>query len=309
MIVLKNIKKQFNQKQVLQDISFHIAPKESVGIIGLNGAGKTTLLNIISGILKPDAGFIRVNLAENVMENHKVLKKFSYISGTKSQLWPDLKIRESYDNCAKMYGVEKKVYEERLAALSEIFQLEDLLHKQPVALSLGQRMRCEIVYGLLFEPQILMLDEAMIGLDVAVKHQIIKYFEQLKQEKKTTILYTSHNFSEIEKLCDRIILLDEGKILFDGSVERMMEQVAPLYRMQLKLEGGVPDFEDLPLEKYLVDQENIQIWYDKQKIETTQIIQHILKKSKIIDVQLYEPDLEGTIKKILHTSDIDKYVL
>lgn len=301
MIVLKNIDKQFQQKQVLQDISFHIAPNESVGIIGLNGAGKTTLLNIISGILKPDAGFIRVNLAENVMENHKVLKGFSYISGTKSQLWTDLKIKESYDNCAKMYGLEKIEYKERLAILSEIFELDDLLHKQPIALSLGERMRCEIVYGLLSKPKILMLDEAMIGLDVSVKHKIMKYLESLKQEKKTTILYTSHNLLEIEKLCGRVILLDKGKILFDGSVERMMEQVAPLYRIQLKVEGEFPDFEDIPLEKYVVDKEEIQIWYDKQKIETTQIIQHILKKTKIRDVQLYEPDLEGTIKKILNT--------
>ena len=303
MIVLKNICKQFNEKQVLEDISFHISPNESVGIIGLNGAGKTTLLNIISGILKYDSGFLRVNLAEHVMGNHKVLKEFSYISGTKSQLWKDLKIGESYDNCAKMYGLEKKVYKERLEFLSEIFEVDDLLHKLPVSLSLGERMRCEIVYGLLSGPKILMMDEAMIGLDISVKHKIMKYLEELKQEKKTTILYTSHNLMEMEKLCERIILLDKGKVLFDGTIECMMEQVAPLYRMQLRIEGKLPDFEDIPLEKYVVKKDEIQILYDKQKIETTQIIQHVLEKTKIKDVQLYEPDLESTIKKILSNSD------
>ena len=198
-----------------------------------------------------------------------------------------------------MYGLEKKVYKERLEFLSEIFEVDDLLHKLPVSLSLGERMRCEIVYGLLPGPKILMMDEAMIGLDVSVKHKIMKYLEELKQEKKTTILYTSHNLMEMEKLCERVILLDKGKVLFDGSIKRMMELVAPLYRMQLKIEGELPDFEDIPLEKYVVEKDEIQILYDKQKIETTQVIQHVLEKTKIKDVQLYEPDLESTIKKIL----------
>lgn len=300
MIVLKNICKQLGEKQVLQDISFHISPNESVGIIGLNGAGKTTLLNIISGMLKPDSGFIRVNLTENVMENHKVLKEFSYVSGTKSQLWADLKVGESYDNCAKMYGLDKGRYKERLLKLCEIFEIEDLLQKMPVALSLGQKMRCEIVYGLLSAPKILLLDEAMVGIDISAKHKILTYFEHLRQEKKTTILHTSHNLLEVEKLCDRVILIDKGRILFDGSIQRLMQQAAPLYRMELVTEGSLPDFEDVPIEKFRVEKGGIEILYDKQKIETSQIMQHILTKSTIRDVRLYEPDLESTIKKILN---------
>ena len=301
MIVLKDICKDFDNKKVLNNISFHIAPAEAVGIIGLNGAGKTTLLNVISGILKPDSGFIRINGSESPLEHYNLLRKLTYVSGTKSQLWEDMKIKDSFDNCITMYHLDKQNAKLKREQLSGIFEIEPFLNSVPKSLSLGERMRCEIVYGLLSKPKILMLDEAMIGLDVSVKHKIMKYLESLKQEKKTTILYTSHNLLEIEKLCGRVILLDKGKILFDGSVERMMEQVAPLYRIQLKVEGEFPDFEDIPLEKYVVDKEEIQIWYDKQKIETTQIIQHILKKTKIKDVQLYEPDLEGTIKKILNT--------
>ena len=159
-------------------------------------------------------------------------------------------------------------------------------------------MRCELVYGLLAEPKILMLDEAMIGLDVSVKYKIMEYFQEYRKKRQSTILFTSHNLMEVENLCDRIILLDKGTVILDGSVERIMKELAPLYRMKMKTEGVLPDFDDLPLEKIRILQDGIEVIYDQQKIKTEQILEQVVKKTPVEEVKLYEPDLEGTIKKI-----------
>lgn len=309
MIVLKDICKKFGSKKVLDNISFHIAPKETVGIIGLNGAGKTTLLNIMSGILKPDSGFIRINGAESLLEHYNALRKLTYVSGTKSQLWEDMKVKDSFDNCITMYHLDKQGAKSKLEQLIKLFEIESFLTSVPKSLSLGERMRCELVYALLTEPEILMLDEAMIGLDVSIKHKIMEYFEEYKKTRKTTMLVTSHNLLEVESLCDRIILLDRGEIVFDGSIDRIMKEYSPLYHMEVKIQGQLPDFEDLPLEKYYLKNDVLDIVFDKKKIETAAIIEHIMKKCSIEDVQLHEPDLEGTIKKLVTIQDQDNTIL
>ena len=303
MIVLKDISKKLQDKMVLQDISFHIAPNESVGIIGLNGAGKTTLLNVMAGLLKPDGGFIRVGGKEHVLGNEQVLRDIAYVSGAKSQLWEDIRVKDSFAYCIKMYQIQKVVAQKRLKELEEIFKIQELLDSVPRSLSLGERMRCELVYALLAEPKLLLLDEVMIGLDVSIKYKIMQYFERIRQEKKTTIIYTSHNLVEVEKLCDRILLIDKGQIIFDGSIERIMREFSPLYHLEIKIEEKLPDFEDLPLEKISIEKDMLHVVYDKQKIDTAQILRHIMEKSKIEDVHLFEPDLEGTIKKIYERVD------
>ena len=303
MIVLKDVSKQLQGKEILHDISFHIAENEKAGIIGLNGAGKTTLLNVISGMLKPDTGFIRVGGAENVLESDEVRRQFAYVSGTKSQLWEDIKVKDSFEHCMEMYHIAKEEAAKRLEELTDVFEIESVLNKLPGNLSLGERMRCELVYALLIEPKILLLDEAMIGLDVSIKHKIMQYFSKTWKTKKVTIVYTSHNLAEIEKLCDRVLLIDHGKMIFDGSVDRIMREFSPLYHMEIKTGEKIPDFEDMPFEKLCIEKELLHIVYDNQKIDTAQILKHILEKSKVLDVRLFEPDLEGTIKKIYERTE------
>jgi len=298
LIVLKEISKKFGEKQVLDKISCHIAPKETVGIVGLNGAGKTTLLNVIAGIIQPDEGFIRVNGTENVWKESSVLKKFSYISGVKSQLWPDLRVRDSFSHVIKMYQIDSRLAERRMEELDEIFEIKELLEAFLQKLSLGEKMRCELVYGLLHTPEILILDEAMIGLDVSIKFKIMQYFESYGKNKKSTFLVTSNNLMEVEKLCERIILIDSGKIIFDGKKERIMKEFSPSYRMKVKLNDKMPDLEDLPIEKFMLQGDEVEIFYDYKKIETEQILEHILQKTKILEIKLQEPDLETTIQKI-----------
>lgn len=298
MIILKNVCKTLSGREVLKDISFHIAENEAVGIIGLNGAGKTTLLDTIVGMLKPDSGFVRVGGAESVIEEKSALRKSAYVSGTRSQLWNTLKVKDSFDNCIKMYRINRETAGVRLGQLAEIFEIQAFMNRTPGVLSVGERMRCELVYALLTQPKILLLDEVMIGLDLSIKHRIMQYFEQYRKEKRAAIIYTSHNLTEVETLCERVILIDTGRIIFDGKVERIMEMFSPFYRMEVKIADKLPDFEDLPLEKYSVDGDVLTLNYDKQKIETSQILRHLMEKCRFSDIRLFEPNLEETIQKI-----------
>ena len=296
MIVLNDINKKMNGNHVLQDISFHISPGERVGIIGKNGAGKTTLLNIIAGILKADSGFIRVDFVENTLEDYAVLRKISYVSGTRLQLWEDMPIKDSLAHCMRMYRVTGN--SSQWQELIQVFGIEKFLNDVPRNLSVGERMRGELVYGLLSNPRVLLLDEVMMGLDVSAKYKIMQYLETYCREKGCLLLFTSHNLVEVEHLCERILLLDKGTIIFDGSVEKIMREYAPLTRMEIKLEGNVPDFEDLPLQKMKIENNRLHIWYDHTKLETTQILQQVLKQNKAAEIRIYEPNLEETITQI-----------
>ena len=297
LIVIKDICKSYGEKKVLNNISFHIARGERVGVIGLNGAGKTTLLNIISGILQPDSGFKRVNNTENVLERDDIKRNIVYISGTKSALWEDLRIKDTYDNCISMYKIDKDVAKKRLEELKEVFDIGHLFDSLPKEISLGERMRCELVYGFLVSPKILLLDETMIGIDVSIKYKIMKWLENFNMGE-STLIYTSHNLQEVEKICSRIILLDKGNIIFDGSVEELLEKYEPLYSLSVNTKGVYPDMEDLPIEKMIIDNGMIEILYQKKKIETKQIVNHILSKCEIYDMKQIEPNLTDTIKKV-----------
>jgi len=298
LIVLKNVSKTFGNKKVLKEISFHIAENENVGLIGLNGAGKTTLLNVIVGAVKPDTGFIRTNGREDLIKNKEFLRSLVYVSGTKSQLWEELTIKASLENCVKMYQIDPQVYENRLKELEETFEVKAFMDMRPQNLSLGEKMRCEMVYALLVEPKILLLDEVLIGIDVSIKHKIMKFFETYRKEKHSTIIFTSNLLAEVEKFCDRVILIDGGRIIFDGKTDHMISEFSPYYRMEVRISDRIPDFEDLPLQKYSMDADKLIIDYDIHKIETPRLLEHLMENCEIRDIRLFEPDLEGTIKKI-----------
>ena len=303
MIVVKDVSKKLGGKEVLKEVSFHIAPNECVGIIGRNGAGKTTLLNIMSGILKQDSGFVRINGCKDTMQDFNTLKCLSYVSGMKAQLWTEMKLIYSFENCGKLYGINSRDFSIRLGELLEVFDIKDSLQETVNYLSFGQRIRSELVYALLPKPKILFLDEALIGLDVTVKDRIMRIVEKMKEDKEVTILYTSHNLMEIEKLCDRVIVLDEGSIIFDGKTERLMKEFAPEHKADIETEGELPDLEDLPVEKYGIDKNILWIRYDKKKIKTSDVIRHVINRCKIKNVKIVEPNLEDTIKKIYERKD------
>lgn len=298
MIVLRNVQKTRGGREVLRDVSFHIAPYESVGIIGLNGAGKTTLLDTITGMIKPDSGFIRINGQESLAGKSSLCRELAYVSGTRPQLWEGLKVRASLENCAEMYRVDRRTAESRLEGLVQVFLIGQFLDRTPECLSLGERMRCELAYAFLAAPPVILLDEVTLGLDVSVKDRVLRYLEEYKRQNRSTLLYTSNQLSEVERLCGRVLMMDAGRIIFDGSIRHMLERISPLCRMEAQVSPALPDFEDLPLERYCIDGERITLEYSKQKLDTAQLLRYLMERCEIRDVRLSEPDLEEAVRKI-----------
>lgn len=301
MIVVKDINKQLENKKILKNISFHICNGESVGLIGRNGAGKTTLLKVLTGQLKEDSGFVRVNGCKNIVYNVDKLKEVAFISGERSQLWSDMKLMYSYDNCAKMYGIRD--YKIRLMELAELAGILKDMDKTVNTLSLGKLRRAELVYALLTCPKLLIMDEALVGLDVSAKENVMRFLEDIKNTTGTTIVYTTHNLMEIERICDRVIMLDKGRIIFDGSVSRMMKDYSANYTLHIELCGKIPDMEDLPVDKIMIDNSNMTIEYDKRKLSTAVIMEHIINKCNctIGELHVEEPHLEDIVKMIYET--------
>ena len=214
-------KREYNQITAVKDITFQIPQGEICGYIGENGAGKSTTIKMLTGILVPTSGQIRVNGFVPFKEREKFVRGIGVVFGQRSQLWWDIGVIESFQLLRKVYRVPEEEFRKRLDELVERLQLGELLNRPVRKLSLGQRMRCELVASLLHNPSILFLDEPTIGLDIVVKTEIREFLKKINREQGTTILLTTHDLQDIEALCTRVIMLDDGRIIYDGGLEEL----------------------------------------------------------------------------------------
>lgn len=297
MIVVDRLSKSYGQRKALNDISFHIKKGECVGLIGLNGAGKTTIINILLGKSIPDIGLVRIFGQSSTSLSRNALKKIGCASGAEYRLQRDLKIQYSLENCAAMYHIPADVYKARLAELCEKLGIAEFLQSEPQQLSWGQRMKCELALAVLPQPELLILDEATIGIDTSAKETILQYINSMHVKNQTTIIYSGHYLNEVERLCGRIIVLHDKSILYDGSTRTFSSKYGSYRTMRLKC-NSLPDIEDLPVEKYCIERGEIIITFDKGKITAAEIIRHVRQKCEILEIKLIEPNLEDTIKKI-----------
>lgn len=214
-------KRQYREVPAVKDISFQIPEGEICGYIGENGAGKSTTIKMLTGILVPTSGTLKVGGFVPFQEREKFVQHIGVVFGQRSQLWWDIGVIESFELLRKVYRVPQAAYKKRLDELVERLQLQDLLHRPVRKLSLGQRMRCELVAALLHNPSIVFLDEPTIGLDIVVKSEIREFLKDMNREHGTTILLTTHDLQDIEALCSRVIMLDDGQIIYDGGLDEL----------------------------------------------------------------------------------------
>ncbi|MEN1938196.1 ATP-binding cassette domain-containing protein [Paenibacillus sp. 102] len=208
----------------VNDVSFTVKQGEMVGYIGENGAGKSTTIKMLTGILTPTSGQITVNGMNPHKQREEFVKTIGVVFGQRSQLWWDIAVQESFRLLKKVYGVSDIQYKEHMEHVIETLDIGPLLDKPVRKLSLGQRMRCELAAALIHNPPLLFLDEPTIGLDVLVKLKIREFLKEMNERYKTTILLTTHDITDIEALCERVIMLDEGNIMYDGSLEKLRSQ-------------------------------------------------------------------------------------
>ena len=305
-----SLKALFQRKKMyvkaIEKISFNIDEGELVGFLGPNGAGKTTTLKILSGILHPTDGKARVLDYEPWKRQKEYQKQFALVMGQKNQLWPDLPAMDSFVLNKEIYGLSDKEFKKNLDELVDVLDIKDALDIQVRKLSLGQKMKCELVAALLHQPKVLFLDEPTIGLDVVAQKNIRDFIKKYNKEKKTTVLLTSHYMEDISQLCKRIIIINLGKILYDGQLDDLIKKYSPYKLLNITFnDNGVKRRE---IEKYgLVDkfnQFNVTFKIDRAKIKETAIA--VLSSDlPVDDILIDEADIDDVIRKIFSGNKID----
>ena len=292
------IKPKYKEFQAVKEINFSIEEGELVGYIGENGAGKSTTIKMLTGLLTPTSGKVVVN---GIVPNEKRMqnnRNIGAVFGQKTQLWWDLPVIESFRLIKKMYKIPENEYRKNLKRFTEILDLEDLLEKQVKNLSLGQKMRCEIVATFLHNPKIVYLDEPTIGLDVFVKENIRKFIKDVNKEKKTTVILTTHDLKDIEDVCNRIILLDKGQIIYDGSKQKFKDTYGKYTVADLIIKDKKEDIK-LKLAEILEQTENkLKIKFSHNETTIVKIMDEISKFCTIEDIHMREAELEDILKEI-----------
>ncbi len=293
---------KYKEQTAVNNISFNIEEGELVGYIGENGAGKSTTIKMLTGLLTATSGKVIVNgiiPTEKRIQNNK---QIGTVFGQKTQLWWDLPVIESFRLIKKMYEIPEGEYRKNLKKFTEILDLEDLLEKQVKNLSLGQKMRCEIAATFFHNPKILYLDEPTIGLDILVKEKIRKFIKDINKEKKTTVILTTHDLKDIEEVCDRIILIDKGSIIYDGEKEKFKNQYGKHIIAELIIQNKTKNITlETNQEEFEVIEENeknIKIKFNHDKFTIIDIVKVISNYCEILDIHIQEEGLEEILKEI-----------
>ncbi len=216
--------REYQTLRAVGGIDFFVEEGEMVGYIGANGAGKSTTIKMLTGILVPTAGEIKVNGYVPHKDREHYTRNIGVVFGQRSQLWWDIAVIESFKLLRRIYRVSEKDFQARLGLFNDILSLSDFLHLPVRKLSLGQKMRCELAAALLHNPSLLFLDEPTIGLDVLAKAKIREFLKDINQEFRTTVILTTHDLGDIEALCPRVAIIDKGRMLFDNTVENLFNQ-------------------------------------------------------------------------------------
>lgn len=289
---------KYKEFTAVKGVNFNIEEGELVGYIGENGAGKSTTIKMLTGLLTPTSGSVIVN---GIVPNEKRIlnnKQIGAVFGQKTQLWWDLPVIESYRLIKKMYKIPENEYRKNLKKFTEILDLEDLLEKQVKNLSLGQKMRCEIAATFLHNPKIVYLDEPTIGLDVFVKEKIRIFIKEINKEKKTTVILTTHDLKDIEDVCDRIILLDKGQIIYDGEKQKFKDTYGKYVTAELIVKDKKEDI-TLNYAEIIEQTENkLKIKFSHDKTTIVKIMDEVSKNCVIEDIHMRESELEDILKEI-----------
>lgn len=287
--------------RAVDGVSFDIQAGELVGYIGPNGAGKSTTIKMLTGILVPTSGVLEVDGVRPHRERVRNALQIGVVFGQRSQLWWDLPLLDSFKLIATMYRVPPRVYQANLAMFTEILGLDEFLDQPVRQLSLGQRMRGDLVAAMLYEPRILYLDEPTVGLDVLARERMRAFLEEINERRGTTIVLTTHDLADIERLCRRVILIDHGTVLYDGTVGALKAAYAP-YRI-LVAQFQVPPS---PAELMTIDGVDFaecsngraSLRFSGERIAVSELIGKLTASFPVADLSITEPDLESVVRQI-----------
>jgi len=294
-------------KKAVREINFEINEGELVGFLGPNGAGKTTTLKMLSGILYPTSGEAIVLGYTPWKREPAYQKQFALVMGQKNQLWWDLPAMESFILNKEIYEVSDKDFTKNLEELVDLLDIKDILDIQVRKLSLGQRMKCELVAALLHKPKVLFLDEPTIGLDVVAQKNIRDFIKQYNQTNKTTIILTSHYMEDVKELCKRVIIIEEGKIGYDGDIASLIEKYAPYKVLKITFEGDGVKKADIEkygeVYKFLPNSITLRVPREKARDAARNILSSDLP---VDDILIDEVEISDVVRKIFSNNKLEK---
>jgi ABC-2 type transport system ATP-binding protein len=284
-------------------VGFTIERGEMVGYIGPNGAGKSTTIKMLTGILVPTSGEIRINGYVPYRQRRQYVKTIGVVFGQRTQLWWDIAVIESFKLLRRIYDVSQRDFDARMEHFDAILNIRDYLHTPVRKLSLGERMRCDLAAALLHNPPLLFLDEPTIGLDVVAKDHIRQFLRAINREFRTTVLLTTHDLDDIEELCRRIMIIDHGKVLYDGHLAQLKQQLLRTKQIKFALKdrtqaGCLDAFSRDGLEVDQVDELTYRIRFDRVKVSTSGLIRKILDAVDVRDLLIEDEPIEEIIKRI-----------
>ena len=291
--------RQYEQTVAVNDVRFTIEPGELVGFLGPNGAGKTTTLKMLAGLLYPTGGSAKVLGYVPWERDDGYRRQFALLLGQKNQLWWDLPARESLELNAKIYGIPADVLERTVAEMTELLAVRDKLNVAVRELSLGERMKMELIASLLHRPKILFLDEPTIGLDVVSQKTVREFLREHNAKEKTTILLTSHYMTDIQELCKRVIIIDRGAISFDGQLSDVVDRFADFKLITIHCEGAANcSAEHLKRYGETVEQSPGSITLKVKRDRVIAVCKALLDELPVSDIDIQEVPIEEVIRRV-----------
>jgi len=287
----------------VKDITFSIEAGEMVGFLGPNGAGKTTTLKMLTGLIYPSTGTVQVVGEEPFQRQHSFLQQITLVMGQKQQLIWDLPILDSLRINGAVYGLSDRQYEQRVGELTEMLSLQGKLQQAVRKLSLGERMKAELMAALLHRPQILFLDEPTLGLDVNAQVAVRNFLREYNERYQATILLTSHYMADITALCKRVLLIYQGTLIYDGSLEGLVTQFSPYREVQVELLNSLSDDPE-KCQKILAEYGEVQSLQGQsarllvKRSELTKMVAKILADLEILDLTVTDPPIEDVIGRV-----------
>ncbi|MDJ0691287.1 MAG: ATP-binding cassette domain-containing protein [Xenococcaceae cyanobacterium MO_188.B32] len=296
-------RRTYRQIQAVRSVSFYIDTGEIVGFLGANGAGKTTTLKMLTGLIHPSEGKVTVAGYTPFRRQPQFLQKTSLVMGQKQQLLWDLPALDSLKINAAVYKIPDRIFQQRLEELTYMLSLEKKLTQPVRKLSLGERMKAELLAALLHHPQVLFLDEPTLGLDVNAQVAVREFLQEYNRKYNATILLTSHYMADITALCERVMMIHQGQLIYDGGLEKLLQRFAPCREVKVELAQSLPR-EKLAQFGEIEALDGQQVRFFVPREELTQTISRIIAQLEILDLSVSEPPIEEVIGRLFQTGEI-----
>jgi ABC-2 type transport system ATP-binding protein len=292
------VQRKYTDVLAVDRISFEVGQGEIVGFIGPNGAGKTTTLKMLSGLLYPSSGMVQVDAFKPWDRKPAFLRRISMVMGNKSQLLWDIQPMDSFRVMAEIYGVPRTEFQSTIDELIDLLDMRELLSRPVRNLSLGERMKCELIAGLLYRPAVLFLDEPTLGLDVSMQLRLRRFLAEYNRRRGVTMILTSHYMADVMALCPRVILIHHGRLLYDGELGGLARQLAPFKLVRLALAGEMNGDLHLPPAAQIVERENGNLTLRVARGEAASLTADLLHNLPVVDLTVEDPPIEAVIDQI-----------